>query len=256
MLYNLDTVFSVIEDEKRFGGDGQLGLFGDDDTAEPELLKIDEMPRAELLAMEKEATGLYLTGHPMDVYSVFVSRGKYAAIGDINSQKYSDGQRVSVAGILGALRIKQLKNNNILAYTTIEDVTGLIDVTAFSGVYSKYRELLSAGKAVIIRGKVSEREDRDAELIPESIELIPENAANMKRQIRAGLYLKIPSVNSPEFERIKAALKKFSGNTSVYIVCADNGKRLEAPKNLCVTVSDALIAALSGIIGDENVKLV
>lgn len=256
MLYNLDTVFSVIEDEKRFGGDGQLGLFGDDDTAEPELSKIDEMPRAELLAMEKEATGLYLTGHPMDVYSVFVSRGKYAAIGDINSQKYSDGQRVSVAGILGALRIKQLKNNNILAYTTVEDVTGLIDVTAFSVVYSKYRELLSAGNAVIIRGKVSEREDRDAELIPESIELIPENAANMKRQIRAGLYLKIPSVNSHEFERIKAELKKFSGNTSVYIVCADNGKRLEAPKNLCVTVSDALIAALSGIIGDENVKFV
>ena len=256
MLFNIDSILLVLENERRFGGDGQMGLFGEDDIAEPELIKTDEMPREELLLMEKEATGLYLTGHPMDVYDTFVSRGRYAKIGDINAQKYPDGARVSVVGILGALKVRQLKNNSVLAYTSVEDVTGIVDITAFSGVYSKYRELLTAGNVVIIHGKISEREDRDAEIIPESIELVPAGAANMKKQIRAGLYIKIPSVNSPEFEKIKGVLKNFSGNTPVYIVCADNGKRLEAKDGLRVTACDELTEALAGIIGDGNVKLV
>ena len=256
MLYGVEIVMSAIEEEKRFGGDNQLGLFGEDDISEPVLQTVDEMPTFELLAMEKEASGLYLSGHPMDAYAGFVSQGGYVKIGDIAAKRYPDGKRVSVAGIMGSLRVKQLKNNNVLAYTTVEDKSGQIDVTAFSAAYSQYRELLSAGSIVVIHGRVSDREDRDTELVLERVEAVPASAQNIKKSIRAGLYIKIPSVNSQEFEGIKQTLARFSGDEPVYIVCTDSGKRLEAPQSLRVRECDELLNALSEIIGIENIKFV
>lgn len=256
MLYGVEIVMSAIEEEKRFGGDNQLGLFGEDDISEPVLQTVDEMPTFELLAMEKEASGLYLSGHPMDAYAGFVSQGGYVKIGDIAAKRYPDGKRVSVAGIMGSLRVKQLKNNNVLAYTTVEDKSGQIDVTAFSAAYSQYRELLSAGNIVVIHGRVSDREDRDTELVLERVEAVPASAQNIKKSIRAGLYIKIPSVNSQEFEGIKQTLARFSGDEPVYIVCTDSGKRLEAPQSLRVRECDELLNALSEIIGTENIKFV
>ena len=256
MLYNLDTVLSVIEEEMRFGGDGQMGLFGEEDAVEPVLQKIEEMPREHFLAMEKEAIGIYLTGHPMDAYEAFISRGRYARVGDIRAKKHPDGARVSVVGIMGPLRVKQLKSGTVIAYSSIEDTTGQIEITAFSTVFNRYRELLEEGVTSIVHGKISEREDRDPELIPDKIEAVPEGAQNMKKQIRAGLYLKIPSVDSVQFAQIKTVLSAHTGKTPVYIVCADSGKRLEAPESLRISPNDELFAALSEIIGTDNVKYI
>jgi DNA polymerase-3 subunit alpha len=215
------------------------------------------MPIPELLAMEKEATGLYLSGHPLDSYSSFIRSRNLANIGDISAKRYPDGKRVSVAGVLGETKVKQLKNNNMIAYTSAEDVSGQIDITMFSTAYSKYREHLSAGNIVIIHGKVSDREDREAEIICEAIEPIPISARNTgKKNVKQGLYLRISSINSPEFSAVKETLARYKGNESVYIVCLDTGKKLEAPESLRIRGDSALFATLRGIIGEDNVKYV
>ncbi len=257
MIYNIDNVLSVVEEQRRFSGEGQLGLFGNEEPDEFNLKKVDEMPQNELYAMEKEATGLYLSGHPMKQYEGFVKNAGFTAIKDIIAKKYPDGSRVKVVGVLEEIKTKQLKNNNVLAFTSIEDMTGKIPVTVFQMNYTKYRSLFAAGNIVIMRGKISEREDRDTELICEALELIPENAANMPvKNIKSGLYIRVESKESVAFSKVCEALKSHSGHTPVYIVCEDTGKRLEAPKHLWAKVDDNLLKLLYGITGENNTKFI
>ena len=257
MIYNIDTVLSVVDEQRRFMGDGQLGLFGNDEPDEFVLKKVDEMPQNELFAMEKEATGLYLSGHPMKQYENYVKSAGFAPISDVVDKKFSDGSRVRIAGVLEETKTKQLKNNNVLAFTVIEDTTGKVPVTLFQTAYARYRSVLAAGNAVIVHGKVSEREDRDTEIICESVEPIPESAAKVPpKKIKSGLYIKVKSINSEEFGKVKDILKAHSGSTSVYIVCEDTGKKLEAPEHLRVSVSDELLTALYSVTGEDRTKFI
>lgn len=255
MLYNIDKVLSVIEETQRFSSENQLDLFGDsNESTSFELTHIDEMPRSELLAMEKAATGMYLSGHPMNSYRNFARNARFISVGDINAKKVADGRRISTIGVLGDIKLKQLKNKNTIAYTTLEDTTGIIDVIVFSATLASYRPIMASGSVVIINGKISEREDRDPELVCESVEVVPESAQNSVQT--STLYLKIPSLNSSEFNRVCAVLASHKGDSDVIIVCEDTGKRIMAPERLKVEPGEALTNDLSGILGEENVRLV
>ncbi len=255
MLYNIDKVLSVVEDTQRFSSENQLDLFGDSkESIRFELTHIDEMPKSELLSMEKAATGMYLSGHPMNSYRAFARNARFISIGDINAKKIADGRRVSVVGVLGDIKLKQLKNKSTIAYTTLEDTSGIIDVIAFSSILAGYRSIMIAGNVVIINGRVSEREDRDPELVCESVEVVPENAQS--EEISATLYLKIPSLNSRKFNAVCDTLSKYPGNSDVIIVCEDTNKRIMAPDRLKIEPSKEIEGDLAVILGQNNVKLV
>lgn len=257
MIYNIDNVLSVVEEQRRFMGDGQLGLFGNDEPDEFVLKKVDEMPQNELFAMEKEATGLYLSGHPMNQYLNFVKNAGFTPIRDIADKKFPDGSRVRIAGVLEETKTKQLKNNNVLAFTAIEDTTGKVPVTVFQTAYARYRGVFTVGNAVIMHGKISEREDRDTEIICESVELIPDSASKVPpKKIKPGLYIKVKSINSEEFNRVKDVLKAHPGSNSVYIVCEDTGKKLEASEGLRVSADEKLLTALYSITGEDRTKFI
>ncbi len=259
MLMGIDGVLAVVNDERRFAGEGQLGLFSD--TAESssyELKDCDELPKMQLLKLEKEAAGMYLSGHPMEFYRGFVQSGNYIKIKDIKNRKTEDGARVKTVGILGPLKVKQLKNNSVIAYTSIEDITGSVDVTVFSSAYTAYRPLLTEGNIVVLTGRVSEREDRDAEITCDSVVNVPENAAGMpvKKNIKSGLYIKIPTENGNIISKIKETISRFSGNYDVVIVCEDSGKRLKAPQKLRIKGDKELTDALKALVGEKNVKFI
>ncbi len=258
MIYNIDNVLSVIDEQRRFLSENQLMLFGDSEPApEFKLTEIDEMPKRELLAMEKQATGMYLSGHPMSGYRDFARSARFASISHIKNKSVGDGKRVSVVGILGAVKVKQLKNKSIISSTSIEDTGGSIDVIIFSAAYSRYRNELVDGNIVIINGKVSEREDRETELICESVEVVPEGAQRQSASsIKSGLYLKVPSKNSPQFSAACDILARHHGSTPVIIVCEDSEKRLAVPERLQVAPSEAALSELYTLLGDKNVKLV
>ena len=255
MLYNIDKVLSVIEETKRFAGEGQLDLFGDSsENTTFELTHVDEMPKSELLAMEKAATGMYLSGHPMNSYRAFSRNARFIPIADINAKKVADGRRISVIGVVGDIKLKQLKNKNTIAYTTLEDTSGIVDVIIFSTSLAAYRQVMTPGNVVIINGKISEREDRDPELVCEMVEVVPESAQSS--QETATLYLKIPSINSAEFNKVCDILSNYTGDSDVIMVCADTSKRIMAPDRLKVEPVTALIDDLSIVLGNDNVKLV
>ena len=106
---------------------------------------------------------------------------------------------------------------------------------------------------------MSEREDRDTELIVENVEPVPENAARAsvnKTASKAGIYIKVDSMNSPQFESVCSALETHHGDKPVIIVCSDTGKRLAAPERLQGDGSETLISALQSVVGRENIKYI
>ncbi len=260
MLYNIDGVLSAVENQKKYSGEGQLDLFdemGSPNIYEPK--KMDEMTEELKLSLEKEATGLYLSGHPMDKYESFVKNAGLTAVSDIISGKFPDGKRISIGGIAEGLKARQLKNGNIIASALIEDITASVPVTIFSKTYAEYKHLLSDTKPVILTGRISEREDRDVEIIAETVELIPETAAAdtpTGKNIKKGLYLKVRGTGDTQFRKVKSILTEYKGDIPVYIYCTDTKHKLEAPRELYVNGSEDLISAVSGILGQENVKMV
>ena len=261
MLYNIEGVLAAVENERKYSSQGQLDLF--DEMGAPNEFVPEKMPEMEedlKLSLEKEATGLYLSGHPMDKYKSLLSSGNFAAVSDIFGGKYKDGKRVSVAGVVSGLKARQLKNGNILASAVIEDISGSIPITIFAKAYAEYKNILSLSKPLIITGRIAEREDRDTEIICETAEIIPETAANVNvsepKKFKSGLYLKVKSMEHPDFARIKEVLSAHKGNCAVYIYCLDTKKKLEAPKNLQITPNDALFNGISAILGEENVKFI
>ena len=261
MLYNIDGALSAVENERRFGGMGQLNLF--DEMGSPNVFEpahVPEMSKEMRLLMEKEATGLYLTGHPMDEYADFLKNAKYERLSDIAAGKYPDGKRVTVAGIIDGVRVRQLKNNNLLCTAQLEDISSSVNITVFANAYTVYKPLITDTKPIILTGRVAEHEDRDIEIVVEKIEAIPENLkkneAKAGKKVKTGLYLRVKSIDSDDFNAVKSILAEYKGESPVYIVCLDNGKRLLAPKSLYVNFTPQLSDKLTEILGEKNVKYV
>ncbi len=258
MLYNIDGVLTAVENERRFSAEGQLNLFDEMDSPNVfEAVKVPEMSKDMRLSMEKEATGLYLSGHPMDEFAGFLKNARYEKLSDIGAGKYPDGKRVTVAGVIDGIKVRQLKNNNLLCTAQIEDISSAVNITIFSNAYSTYKPLLSDSKPIILTGRVAEREDRDVEIVVERIELIPENLkGKAESKNKKGLYLRVKSADSKEFSAVKTVLAQYGGDSPVFIICEDNGKRLEAPKSLYIKFGDELNGKLCEILGENNVKYV
>ena len=259
MLYNIEGVLSAVENELRFSSQGQLNLF--EEMGSPntfEMIKVPEMTKEMLLTLEKEATGLYLSGHPMDDYKDILSKANLQSITDVVTNKYPDGKRVSVAGIISDLKVRQLKNNNLLATAKIEDFSASVNVTVFGNAYAVYKPVLSDNQPVILTGRISEREDRDIEIILEKAEQISESLKNSNTapKYKKGLYLKVKNIDDEVFQGVKKVLAENRGDVPVYIVCTDTNKKLEAPKSLYVKYSELLQKSLEEILPQENIKFI
>ncbi len=259
MLYNIDGVLSAVENEKRFSAEGQLNLFGEmGDAVSYEPQKAEEMSKEMLLSLEKEATGLYLSGHPMDEYLGFTESKGFDKTTDIISNKYGDGKRVSLAGIASNLKVRQLKNNNMLGTGIIEDIYGAVPITVFANALAEFRPLLTSGEPLIVMGKISEREDRETELIVERVEKIPDTVKGMAipKKYKSGIYLKVKNTECEEFSALKSVLSNNHGNTPVIIYCTDTGKKLEAPDSLKTKPTRPVLSELEDILGSLNVKYI
>ena len=194
---------------------------------------IEEFTRQELMAMEKETmameketTGLYLTGHPMDEYRALARQCKAAPIGAILADfaqeggptTYRDEQRVTLAGVVASARTKTTRSNTLMAYVVLEDDTGSMEMLVFARVLGEAGPYLKEGVPVLAEG-------------------------------RLWLYIRIPSLEDPRWEKIRLVLTMFPGTEQMKVRCADTGKLLGTP---CL-VHDALIRELQELLGAENV---
>ncbi len=257
MLYSIDAVLSAVEAEKKYRTAGQINLF--DQTEESggfTLPNILEMPKSELLRLEKEATGIYLSGHPMEEYAAFAKRIGSAKTDDILNGKFGDGQRITLVALLSSIKLKTLKSGQVILYATAEDLSGSIDVTMFNSAYAVSKHLLKENNILILSGKISERDDKPTEIICDGVTAITDEQKNLLSKKEKTLYIKVPSINSDKTEKVKSILPRFSGNTRVVIFCEDTKKQFAVPDGMKIDEKSNIIDEISKIVGNNSVKMV
>ena len=267
MLYMYEMVMDSVANNRRRNVAGQLGLFdlgGGDDGPVSKVQPPDapELSKQERMAMEKEVTGLYLSGHPMDDYREALRQANVAAIGEIlqcfedGGDDYADEQIVSIAGVVQQVKMKATRNSTMMAYVTLEDDTGSMELLVFSNGLERYGGYLSENAAVVVTGKLSVRDEKAPQMIlnqarplgqwepqPRPAQPAPRNAERM--------YLKVPSEQGGVYRRTKAVLNMFPGRLPVTLYFADTKIRRQT-----FSMEDPdLIKELKQILGEANVVL-
>ena len=263
LLAVYDSMMDAIAASRKKNLEGQLGLFGmleeDDAAAKIPIPKLNEMNKADLLALEKETMGIYISGHPMDDYRECLKNTHVVRIGSLMDEdsRHEDDQIVSVAGIVQTVKMKTTRNNSMMAYITVEDDTAAMEMLAFSNVLSQFGGYLKEGAAVVITGRLSLRDDKEPQIVINRARPIsdfeqgsPEPAARPAQPPRQGtLYLRLPGEEGKLYPKVRAILNMFPGDSKVVLYFSDTGHR----RGTRASLADRMLAELKKILGEGNV---
>ncbi len=260
LLAAYEQVLDSIARDRRQNLEGQFDLFGGQEATGriPEMVlpNLEEFPRGELMKMEKEVTGLYLSGHPMDEYRRQVQKYNTVPIaailndgGEEGDGRYGDGQRLNVAGVVSTARTKTTKNNSLMAYVTLEDASGSMELLVFSKVLAESGPYLKAGQPLVVTGRVSVRDEKAPQLMVDRV--IPLGAQVDEEQGGGQtLWIRLSDGGEP-FAWLKKLLNMFPGEDTAIVYLADSRRKL---RTRCL-IHEALLAELHETLGEGNVVL-
>ena len=276
LLAIVKNVLDDLEYNSRRNMSGQLSFFdmGGDSSGlseEPKLPPLEEFPVDELLHMENETAGMYLSGHPMDDYTVFAESVKADRIGEViknESGEYPDGKKICIVGIITKVKIQQTKNQKTMAFVTVADRFGEIETVVFPNVYERFGMYLGETEAVIMRGSLNCRENEDPKLICDSAEKARTNEEcrqfresgkpqpiNPAPSVPQSLYLRIDDINTQLYERARRVLDIFEGRTPVIFYLTKSRRKVMAPSSMWVSLNDVMIKELKYQLGEKNVAV-
>ena len=291
MLSGYESILSSIDAEKKANVSGQMSLFGgfeEQHDEEDNLPRVSEYSLRELLNMEKETTGLYLSGHPMNEYNDILEKIGASKVLDIKRINTEDGdKRVRLCGIVLSKKMKTTKSNDVMAFVTLEDTTGSLEALVFPRILQESGGIINVNEAVVVEARVSSREDEETKLVAERFLTVEEaqripfaqnygyqrkptpqqrqesapvnNPAPVQQKSSvSGLFIRVPSEDSAEYKKAMDFLAVFEGLTPLYIHFADTKKTVKAPTKLWVdaTVENGYVPKrLAKILGEENVVM-
>lgn len=268
MMDGVEGILKSVESEARRNLDGQIDLFGALDGEQESGRNVyklpdsgEEYPYDILLQMEKEVSGLYLSGHPLDHYRPVIEKVSTCRISELvgeNAHAY-DEQNVTLVCTVVRTKTINTKAGGMMAFITVEDMSGSMEVLAFPKVLLAASEAVHDNAVVVIKGRVSYKEDEPSKLIADSIVDVecyePDKIKTDIKSTKNGLWLKLSSMRSESFEETKNLLQIFEGNFPVYMYFEDTKQRMLAPKSLWCTQSDLLVSELERVLGAGNVKV-
>ena len=258
LLANFEAVMDEAASSRKKNVEGQLSLFAmfDDgeDMRKDDFASLAELPESLLLQKEKAATGLYLSGHPLKAYHKTLKRFATTSINDVlvANEGYfmgevtalTDGQIVTIAGLIAARKDKITKKNEMMSFITLEDMTGSMDVLVFPKILQKQNAMLYADNIVFMTGRLSFREDEPPTLLLESVrEFVPEAAGTLVLTVSDTALL----------DRVGEIIRAHSGMSSV--VLRIEGREIAADPRIGVAIGDGLKQELAAILGEENVEV-
>ena len=244
--------------------EGQLDLFGmgmEEDASAPVSMVLPNLPEftaQELMSMEKETTGLYLSGHPMDAYREAARRKGAVSIGAITSDfaqeggstRFADEQRVTVAGIISRYKTKTTRNNSLMAYVTLEDDTGAMELLVFSRTLSESGNYIRENSPVLVTGKISVREEKEPQILCDTLRPIGDLEEEKPKPPQGQrLYLKLSGREDPHMRKVELVLSMFPGEDQVVLFFEDTKKRLGTTCGL----HPALLEELKQLLGTDRV---
>ena len=267
LLAVYDSMMDNVSASRKKNLDGQMELFAmlqtDDKAATIEIPQMPELSRADMMNMEKETTGIYISGHPMDDYRAFLKGTHIVPIGELMSEEnpYTDDSIVSVAGVVQTVKMKTTRNNSMMAYVTLEDDTASIEMLAFSNVLSQFGGYLRENSPVVITGRLSIRDEKEPQIVinrarpisdfmqqPDVPETQPKQPVVQYAQ---KLYLQLTGESDARYQKVRAILNMFPGNKQVVLFFADNRTRRGTQADL----DGRMIEELQNILGNQNVVL-
>ena len=259
------TVFSTIMDnlasEKKKSMSGQMTLFDlvpeeEKQDYEIRLPQLEEYSKEIKLGFEKEVLGIYLTGHPLEEYEERWRKNISAVTTDFvldeetNEVKVKDNQKVTVGGMITEKTVKYTKNNKVMAFLTLEDLVGTVEVIVFPNSYEKYSSLLNEDEKVFITGRANVEEDKNGKIICEQITSFD----SVKRE----LWLQFST--KEEFEakeqELYGKLHDSDGRDSVVIYISSIKAMKRLPNNYNICVNQEIVNNLTNFLGENNVKVV
>ncbi|MCL2226248.1 MAG: DNA polymerase III subunit alpha [Oscillospiraceae bacterium] len=264
------TVVDSLAAHRRRNIDGQMDLFGLSGEAEGasaggvELPDVPEFTKSELMRMEREVTGTYLSGHPMDEYKGLIKNTGVANIGDVLADcareegtiRFKDNQKIAVAGIVESVKTKPTRNNSLMAYLEIDDGSGGIELLAFQRVIDESGGYMQVGAPVIAEGRLSVRDDKEPQIVADTLRPITEEIGASQEGAVAEefvgadtLYIKLLSEESPEYKRLKLVHTMFPGKQKMVIHFSESKKNVGAK---CI-IHTAFVTELRKMLGEANV---
>ena len=254
-------VMDQVNRERKYSMTGQMSLFdmvSDDQKAEFDipLPNVGEYEKETKLAFEKEVLGIYLSGHPLEEYedkwkkNITRTTLEFQLDEETGRAKVHDGAKETVGGMITAKTIKYTKNNKVMAFLTLEDLAGSVEVIVFPKDYEKNQQYLEEESKVFIRGRVSEEDEADSKLICETV--IP------FEQTRKELWLQYPDKASylAGEQELFAMLADTEGDDEVIIYCRKEKAVKKLPPGRNVKADKVLLSRLTNYLGEACVKLI
>ena len=255
MIYGI--IIDNVNNERKSNIAGQMSLFDlvEDKSTLVTPPKVDEYTKEELLAFEKEVLGVYVSGHPMDDYEELWKKNVTNYTSDFvneedNPAKVRDGEKVTIGGMITTKTTKNTKTGKLMAFITIEDVLGAVEVLVFPKDFEKYHTKIFEDNKVFVTGRVTINEDENGKIICEKIISFDE--------IPSDCWIQFESkddfiARSTELDRI---ISESDGNDTVIIYCKKERQKKVLPPNKSINTKDDTVEKLAQCFGAENVKVV
>ncbi len=258
MVYG--AVMDNILQEKKHSLDGQMSLFdfvSEDEkkSYEIRLPEVEEYQKEELLSMEKEVLGIYVSGHPLEEYeekwrkNISHTTSDFVRDEETGAVRAKDGEYAMIGGIITAKTVKYTKNNKAMAFLTIEDLYGAVEVIVFPRDYEKYSHMMEEDARVFVRGRVSLEDEKNGKVICERIYSFDEAKQELWIQ-----FADMEEYQTKE-EEVFRILRESDGRDPVVIYLAKERAAKRLGPNMSVLADQDLISRLGVEVGEQNIRL-
>ncbi len=258
LLGVFESMMDSIASSRKKNLEGQMGLFGmleEDTSSAIPIPSKPEASKAELMMMEKETTGMYISGHPMDDYRAMLRGSHVVAIGSLMGEESTakDDQVVSVAGIVQSIKMKTTRSGSMMAYVTLEDDTASMEMLAFSNVLGQYGGYIRENTPVVITGRLSIRDEKEPQIVINRARPMSDFANQPPEEtpvvIQGTLYLRLDTEEGKLFPKVKAILSMFPGDSTAVVYFADTKVR----RGTRCALDSRMLEELKNVLGQENV---
>ena len=254
-------IVDSIAQEKKNSFAGQMSLFdlvSDEEKKEYEIRMpdVEEYDKEMILAFEKDVLGIYLSGHPLERYRNIMEKMISAKTTDFQPDEESgipkvyDGQKVIIGGMIAEKTIKYTRNNKVMAFLTVEDLLGTVEIVVFPRDYEKWQAMLNEDARVFVQGRVNAEDDKPSKLILEKVRAFEDMPQELWIQF------KDKAEYAKKEQELLETLKGYAGVSAVVIYLKDVNAMKRLPAGYHARISDSLTGELRKKYGESNVKVV